>query len=642
LDGDLDTATLNLADGSYTAKYVIENITNFSNYLGDFTWAEIQDIYAQQDLDFMSDPASVITDIQQWVIDETNDTPTGSVMISGTAAEDQTLYATSTLVDTDGLGELSYQWKADGADISNATNRTVTLSQNEIGKAITVLVSYTDDGGTLESVASDATSEVDATSAVVENLTFSTTNFDFVKTGSIESGYSAYSVIAAENGSFFTSRIIPDQTYQKYFLQFGLSNADNLGSTYKQYTSTLINGWSMGIPPKAVEVSDSQFAFVYVDDFGIKLSAFDSINGTATAPVILADKNTEQVSLVKVDAETLAISWYSSEGIHLTKFDLDTWSQANTTIITGNNAYSDLTILENGNIGVVYQGFSESEGVFSDIYFAELEAGSLDLLDVRLVNLNTLGWQTFPDVATDSSGNLFFAWQSQYEGSRSWDIVIRKFDVNTQTFGTEVIVNDHTKDSQDRPSIAISSSDKLVVTYGSDNYPDTGTYIQVFDENLIKLKSETFIVDNSPNTTVSMRVKADVSINLDEMLFVMTAAADNNGQPADILIWNDALHTLFNTLPSGSIQILGTAKETEKLTAVTDTLADADDPGAFSYQWLRDGTDIPGATASTYTLAQADVGAAISIRAGYTDGGGTAESVTSSEVYVGAVARQSG
>ena len=41
LDGDLDTATLNLADGSYTAKYIIENITNFSNYLGNFSWAEI-------------------------------------------------------------------------------------------------------------------------------------------------------------------------------------------------------------------------------------------------------------------------------------------------------------------------------------------------------------------------------------------------------------------------------------------------------------------------------------------------------------------------------------------------------------------------------------------------------------------------
>jgi len=82
-------------------------------------------------------------------------------------------------------------------------------------------------------------------------------------------------------------------------------------------------------------------------------------------------------------------------------------------------------------------------------------------------------------------------------------------------------------------------------------------------------------------------------------------------------------------LPTGSVTISGTATEGEALAAVTSNISDADDLGAFSYQWLRDGTDISGATASTYTLAQADVGAAISIRASYTDGGGTAESVTS-------------
>ena len=84
-----------------------------------------------------------------------------------------------------------------------------------------------------------------------------------------------------------------------------------------------------------------------------------------------------------------------------------------------------------------------------------------------------------------------------------------------------------------------------------------------------------------------------------------------------------------NDLPTGSVTISGTATEGEALAAVTSNISDADDLGAFSYQWLRDGTDISGATASTYTLAQADVGAAISIRASYTDGGGTAESVTS-------------
>ena len=65
------------------------------------------------------------------------------------------------------------------------------------------------------------------------------------------------------------------------------------------------------------------------------------------------------------------------------------------------------------------------------------------------------------------------------------------------------------------------------------------------------------------------------------------------------------------------------------LTADTSTLADADGLGTLSYQWSRDGSPIDGATADTYTLTQEDVGAAITVEVSYTDGEGTAESVTS-------------
>ena len=50
-----------------------------------------------------------------------NDAPTGSVTISGTPAEDQTLTAGNTLADEDGLGTISYQWQRNGVDIAGAT-----------------------------------------------------------------------------------------------------------------------------------------------------------------------------------------------------------------------------------------------------------------------------------------------------------------------------------------------------------------------------------------------------------------------------------------------------------------------------------------------------------------------------------------
>ena len=89
-----------------------------------------------------------------------NDAPTGSVSITGTATQGQTLTASHTLADVDGLGTVSYQWKSGGVNISGATGSTYTLTQSEVGKAITVVASYTDGGNTSESLSSSATSSV--------------------------------------------------------------------------------------------------------------------------------------------------------------------------------------------------------------------------------------------------------------------------------------------------------------------------------------------------------------------------------------------------------------------------------------------------------------------------------------------------
>jgi hypothetical protein len=86
-----------------------------------------------------------------------NDAPTGTVSISGTITQGQILTASNTLVDVDGLGSISYQWLADGSNIDGATASTFTLTQAQVGKAISVKVSYTDGFGAAESKTSAAT-----------------------------------------------------------------------------------------------------------------------------------------------------------------------------------------------------------------------------------------------------------------------------------------------------------------------------------------------------------------------------------------------------------------------------------------------------------------------------------------------------
>jgi VCBS repeat-containing protein len=91
-----------------------------------------------------------------------NDSPTGTVTISGTPNRGQTLTASNTLADADGIpttgdGAIKYQWLANGNYIEGATASNYTLTQAEVGKVITAMASYTDLGGELESVPSSET-----------------------------------------------------------------------------------------------------------------------------------------------------------------------------------------------------------------------------------------------------------------------------------------------------------------------------------------------------------------------------------------------------------------------------------------------------------------------------------------------------
>ena len=81
-------------------------------------------------------------------------------------------------------------------------------------------------------------------------------------------------------------------------------------------------------------------------------------------------------------------------------------------------------------------------------------------------------------------------------------------------------------------------------------------------------------------------------------------------------------------LTTGTAIINGESILGSTLTA-SNNLADGDGISAISYQWNRDGVAITGATATTYTLVEADLGAVITVTANYTEGGGTSGSVTS-------------
>ena len=93
-----------------------------------------------------------------------------------------------------------------------------------------------------------------------------------------------------------------------------------------------------------------------------------------------------------------------------------------------------------------------------------------------------------------------------------------------------------------------------------------------------------------------------------------------------------------NTPATGLPTIAGAVQVGETLTADATGISDADglDNATFTYQWLADDAEINGATASTYTLADADAGKAIKVKVTFTDDGDNEEQLTSAAT--GAVA----
>ena len=119
-----------------------------------------------------------------------NTAPTCLPAIAGTAAVGETLTASSSgIADDDGLTNATFAWQwiaNDGtadADIAGATGATYTLTAAEAGQTIRVRATFTDDGGTEETLTSAATS------AVALNLTAS-----FIDVPSEHDGSGAFEV----------------------------------------------------------------------------------------------------------------------------------------------------------------------------------------------------------------------------------------------------------------------------------------------------------------------------------------------------------------------------------------------------------------------------------------------------------------
>jgi hypothetical protein len=90
-----------------------------------------------------------------------NEPPVGELTLGGVAREDQILSAVIGFTDADGISsEFTYCWYRDGELIEGATSATYQLTDADVGARIHVVVSYTDDYGTHETLTSSPSAPV--------------------------------------------------------------------------------------------------------------------------------------------------------------------------------------------------------------------------------------------------------------------------------------------------------------------------------------------------------------------------------------------------------------------------------------------------------------------------------------------------
>jgi len=356
-----------------------------------------------------------------------NALPTGAVIINDLIPQQNTvLRVKNTLSDGDGLGKITYIWKA-GTDILG-TGDAYTLTQKNVGTAITVTASYTDGLGKFESVSSKTT-------ALVENI------------NDLPTGEVSITNLSPKVGQTLTATNT-------------LSDADGLGSiqyswfagTQKlgQGSSYLIKSSDAG---KAITVTAS-----YVDGFGSvesKESAEVKVPAI-TKPGFIIEKNdlitsedgdsaVISIRLGTAPRRDVTINFSSNDdtegsisGNTSLVYTAKNWNIAQEIIITGNNDY-----LNDGNQPYIIA----SEISSSDVNYRQLKIEPLVITNIEDVTTTTedahiplgtprdLPLKIYGDTIIDTTAIDDNTQLYEISGSKPMNDILQGLDANDTLYG---------------------------------------------------------------------------------------------------------------------------------------------------------------------------------------------------------------
>ncbi|WP_301103425.1 putative Ig domain-containing protein [Propionivibrio sp.] len=588
--------------------------------------------------------AESVTSSATAAIANVNDAPTGAVSVSGTASQNQILTASNTLADADGLGTIAYQWQSstDGTtwnSIAGATGSSFTLGEAQVGKQIRVNASYTDSHGTLESRASASTAAI--------------ANVNDAPTGAV-----SVSGTASQNQILTASNTLADVDGLGAIAYQWQSSID--GTTWGAISGATANTFTLGEAQvgKQVRVNAS-----YTDGHGMLESlasaataVIANVNDTPTGAVTLTGPAVQNQILTAAntlaDADGLgaiAYQWQSST-------DGTNWS-------TISGATANTFTLSEAHVGQqvrVAASYTDGHGTAESVASAATAAisnandaptGVVTLTGTAAQNQTLTAANTLAD--TDGLGVIGYQWQSSVDGT-TWNAIAGatagSFTLTEAQVGKQVRVAASYIDGHGTAE-SVTSSATAAIANVNDAPTGTVSVSGTASQNQI-LTADNTLADadglgviayqwqsSNDGTAWSAITGATASsftlgeAQVGKQVRVAAFYTDDHGVSESVVSTATAAIANVNDAPTGVVTLSGTASQNQILTAA-NTLADADGLGAIAYQWQSsaDGStwiSIAGATASSFTLSEAQVGQQVRVAASYTDGHGSAESIAS-------------
>ena len=692
------TGDFGVTPGAGTATFLANDATVQVSVdtTGDDTHEAHGSVTVTLTADTGADPAYLLGD--PWTataaVGDDDDSPaTGSVTITGTPTEGETLSAdTSGLTDADGLANAAYAWQwvrtpsgGSDADISGATGATYVPVYADAGAKLKVRVTVTDDEGHEATITSAATSAVAALPEVTvasdgDVTEGSAAAFTLTRTGGSSAPWLIVNIKRSVSGDFgvvkFKTTSFPaGASTTRTRLHVADDEADE---AHGAVTLTVLpgNGYRVGTPSAATA------------------KIFDATNVAPTGAPTIDDTSPVVGEMLTADPSGIA----DADGLTNRTFTYQ-WvrvSGGTETPIDGATAVTYTVVAADvGATLKVKASFTDDGGIEETVESAAtatVEAASPPTVTLVVTpasiseNGGTSTVTARLDRASDEQVWLTVSVEpvspavaSDYTLSDNKRLVIQRGNTTSSGLVTITAVDNDTdapnksvtvKGPADPNTLVVNPAPVTLTLEDDDDPPEVSVANASAREDAALVFKATLSRASARQLTVGYEiapVTASAADYTGAASGTVTFAAGDKSRDIRLSLVDDSLHeedetvtvTLSDPQPAGAltlgvatatgtitdnddspatgtVTVTGTAREGETLTADTSGIADEDglDNAGYAWQWVRTpsgggDTDISGATSRTYVPVYADAGATLKVRVTVTDDEGHEATITS-------------